>query len=392
MSAADTQATPAVETIGVFTGPTQYDAGTTFIARLCDAWREHGHDVVEIPDGEGLRSGLRRALERRARVFFGYNATGADVSVAAAHVFARIDARFIAWLVDHPVYHVGRLRACGPLAVVACVDATHRHDVGTLAANVRATSWVPHFGCDARDRGEPRDIDVLVPGTVRASAPIATAWRARGRAYEHACHEVRAEVTRPGGQPLLAAARDAAARHLAADLETAPDLPVAVAADVDRFVRACRRERVFEALARMGVRATACGIAGPGASCLEGHDWLGPLPFPATLALMRRARVVVDSGAAFPAGSHERGLSAALNGAAVCVESNAFWRGAFAPGAVALFDWGDREPMHVVRELLACEPRRAELASAGQRAVAAAHTVRHRAAALLDRAAGTQAA
>jgi hypothetical protein len=291
----------------------------------------------------------------------------------------------VAWLVDHPVYHAARLRACGAAATVACVDATHGQQVRALAPGVGATAWVTHFGCDSIGTGAARDIAVLVPGTVRASAPIATAWRAHGRAYEQACHAVRAEITRPRGRSLVDAARDAVAR-LPGGPEANGELALAVAIDADRFVRACRRERVFEELRRLGIRATACGLAEPGASCLAGHAWLGPLPFNDTLALMRRARVVVDSGAAFAAGSHERGLSAALNGAAVCVEANAFWRDSVAPGAVALFDWADRDPLCVVPELLASEPRRAELAAAGQDAVASAHTVRHTAAALLTHA------
>ena len=38
--------------IGVFTGPTQYDAGTGFVTSLAAAWRELGHDVIEIPAGD----------------------------------------------------------------------------------------------------------------------------------------------------------------------------------------------------------------------------------------------------------------------------------------------------------------------------------------------------
>jgi len=99
---------------------------------------------------------------------------------------------------------------------------------------------------------------------------------------------------------------------------------------------------------------------------------------------MRRARIVVDSGAGFPAGSHERGLSAALNGAAVCVEANAFWSSDFGVHQVAHFAWSDEEPMQIVAALLADEPRRAALGAEGQAAVGAAHTVRHRAASFLD--------
>jgi hypothetical protein len=372
--------------IAVFTGPTQYEAGTVFVSRLAAEWRAIGHDVIEIPAGDGLLAGLRTALEHRARLFFGYNAAGADLAVGGEPVFERIDARFVAWLVDHPVYHAARLQSCRSSAIVACVDRTHCGQVHALAPTVTTTAWVPHFGCDAPDTGEARDIGVLVPGTVRASAPMATAWRAKGRAYEQACHAVRAEITRPDGAPLFDAARHAVARHLPGETERTPYLPQAVAIDVDQFVRACRRERIFEELRRMGVRATACGLAEPGASCLSGHHWIGPQPFLTALALMRRARIVVDSGAAFPAGSHERGLSAALNGAAVCVEANAFWRDAMPGGTVGLFEWGDREPLRLVAELLADEPRRATLAEAGRAAVEAAHTVRHRAPEFLARA------
>jgi len=248
-------------TIAVFTGPTQYGTGAGFLDRLMEAWRYGGHHVIEVPAGEGFTPALRAAVSARASLYFGYNAASADLAVRNGSIFALTGARYLAWLVDHPVHHAARLRACPPSAMVATVDQTHARAISSVAPACTAASWIPHFGCDAPATGAPRDIDVLVPGTVRASAAIRSAWRAQGRAFEAACHAAADRVQEPCAHDLLDAATECACQLTGVTPGGVPAAGLAIAVEVDGYVRARRRERVFEGLSALGIRATVCGQA-----------------------------------------------------------------------------------------------------------------------------------
>jgi hypothetical protein len=105
---------------------------------------------------------------------------------------------------------------------------------------------------------------------------------------------------------------------------------------------------------------------------------------PDLLDLMTRAHIVVDTGAAFPEGSHERGLSALANGALAVVERNGFCE-QFSEREVHHFSWHGLERLaQEIREFTADLAPVTARAQAGCATVARSHTAAHGAATVVE--------
>ena len=98
-----------------------------------------------------------------------------------------------------------------------------------------------------------------------------------------------------------------------------------------------------------------------------------------TVALMGRARVVLNANANFGRGSHERPLTAMLAGAAV-VTDGAWWTEQFEPGREILsYQWTRLESDLAGLAALVDRPEIAHtIGLAGQARAAAAHRFEHR--------------
>jgi hypothetical protein len=369
--------------IGVFLGDAQYGAAGYFLRELSRAWRETGHRVTSIPLGEQFSRSLQEAAASQIDVVFGYNGFGGSLEVRDRSLYEVVGARFVAWFVDHPVHHRERIAELPRESLVATVDPSHLDYLPLITAESAATMWLPHFGSPVPNPGGTRELAVLVPGSVQNADAIRGQWQSTP-AIASACeamvdlarsrdrivwHEVLADAVAAGA---IAAELPSPARH-------------AAVAQADRFVRARRRADALASLRRAGIAATVCGHVEGDIPELAGHDVRGPVPYAQLLRMMGRALVVVDTGAAFPQGSHERGLSAMANGALAVVENNGFWT-RFAGEDVEGFAWSGIERLgHRVRELLEHPASLGERARRGAAAVAGAHLPAHRAAAVVDR-------
>jgi hypothetical protein len=225
---------------------------------------------------------------------------------------------------------------------------------------------------------------VLVPGSISNPDAIRAGWQASANAPVARLTELLVEQAlgqeRIVWHDLLQGVLDSA--HSSAGLSP-DDVHVAVRY-ADRFVRAERRTRALAALRQAGVTATICGSVQPPILALDGHDVRGPVSITELLELMARSRVVVDTGAAFPSGSHERGLCAMMNGALTIVERNAFWD-EFGEDEVHRFSWQDVERLAQAAHSLSDDAAGCrERGRHAQLAVERGHTAAHRAAAVVD--------
>jgi hypothetical protein len=371
--------------VGLFLGEGQYSTAGFFLRALGQAWRDAGHEVYEIVIGDQIGRALQQAAEARIELLFSYNAFGSHLQIRDRSVYDLIGARFVGWLVDHPVHHRERLARIPAGSLIAAIDPTHLAYLPLIGVPAVDTLWLPHFACAAADQTAARDLGVLVPGSIHNRETIRAQWQARPElaslvdallehtagqdriVWHDALHSVRGAVS---------ATAMPSSGAIAGDIE---HLAIAVA---DRFVRASRRAAALDALRRAGIRATICGQVEAGVAAIEGHDLLGPVPFVDLLRLMTRARVVIDTGAAFPSGSHERGLSAMGNGAVAIVEDNGFWD-RFTDRQVQRFSWQQLDRLAADVSTLTGDAAWSARSQQGRDAVAREHTAAHRAAAVV---------
>ena len=371
--------------IAVFFGSGQYNVARFMLDQLADGLAEAGRSVVRIEADSHLCDRIRAVVLRGVTTVIGYNGFGSDLLDAAAPGPGAA-VRFVGWLVDHPAYHALRIDAAPPSALFCCVDATHL-DYMTMFGGNRPSEWLPHFACRVSDdlpHAGGRDVAVLCPGTYRSSRPqLAEIERwlepRRGVALDSA-----AMLTARGGLPVHQAV-------LSCMKEASGEAPSQTAVHeivraVDGYVRSRRRELCLQSLASAGVRATVCGHVDRDIPELAGHDILPACDGPALVRLMQRARVVVDPGAGFVRGGHERGLTAMAAGAALVCERNAFWSAEFTDGQDYLgFAWDDVAAMGVrVRSVLEQHDTCAAMANHALGLVERRHLAVHRAERLLQ--------
>jgi hypothetical protein len=375
--------------IGVFLGEGQYGTAGYFLAALAREWRTAGHQVFEIAVGPRFPATLQDAVRGKVELVFGYNGFGGELAIQGRSLYELLGARFFAWFVDHLVHHRERITRLPAGSIIATVDPSHLGYLAELGAGSASSLWLPHFACYAPSAASARDLSVLVPGTVHDPDAIRAQWQSRPdiagrcealvqRAVEQervVWHEVLADVVSSGsGQ---AGGASDASRHVAV-------------MQADKFVRARRRRAMIDALGRAGAQVTVCGHVEATVTGLENLDVRGPVPFSDLLDLMTRAHIVVDTGAAFPEGSHERGLSAMANGALAVVERNGFWE-QFSEHEVHHFSWNALDRLaQEIREFTADLVPVTARAQAGCATVARSHTAAHRAATVVE-AAGIRA-
>jgi hypothetical protein len=363
--------------IGLFLGDALYGLSGYFLRELSRAWRQAGHQVTDIPVGDDFTRAIQAAVGARLDFVFGYNGFGGSLKVGHRSFYDLVGARFVAWFVDHPAHHRERIAELPEGSLVATIDPTHLAYFPLIGARETAAMWLPHFGSPVLNPGGRRDIAVLVPGSVQNADAIRSHWQRRPpiavacealveRALSRdriVWHDLLAEVQEAGVTPA----------------DAAPEARHAAVAHADKFVRAHRRVAALTSLGRAGIAATVCGHVDGNIPEFARHDVRGPVPYAQLLRMMGRARLVVDTGAAFPEGSHERGLSAMANGALAVVERNGFWE-RFADDEVHRFGWHEVERLGDEVSILLADPTSLEgKARRGAAAVAGAHLAAHRA-------------
>ena len=149
------------------------------------------------------------------------------------------------------------------------------------------------------------------------------------------------------------------------------------AKELEPYLKGVRRRDFVHALTARGITATLVGEGWETHGDADSHQLLGSKSFAEVAALYSRARVVVHIAAT--SDSHERPLTAMLQGAAVVCETSPFFQQHFDDSMLLQFPRGNVvQAADRVVELLGAPTRCEALGAAGKAAVAAAHTWRHR--------------
>jgi hypothetical protein len=373
-------------------GESQYGSLRLHVDQLAAALRASG-EIAEIIDltAPDAAERLIAATAQPTDCVFGFNGVGGEIATPG-RVFERPQFGYASLYVDHPVHHLERLSAAIPRQAVFFLDRSHVDFVRRWAPP-DAFAYVGFLPPGANTLPEPvdtsdaafaaRDIGLLFTGTYRGapSEPWADWPQSPARIL---VAETAGRMTARGRTTLLDAATEtlsAAGGVLTPELvgQAAPLLALA-----QTHVEASLRHKVLVALGEAGVAVEVRG-AGWAPLCAAypslHHGGLGS--FEETLALLRRARLVLNINNGFVAGGHERVFTALCAGAAVVSEASDYYDEAFGPNELMTYDI-DR-PGEVAARLnsLAADPTgQAALARAGHARAEADHRWTNRAAKL----------
>jgi hypothetical protein len=351
----------------VFTGRSDHESVNVFATELGAALRDLDHPVEIIDlNATDHAARLQAATAAGDRVAISVAGMGLDMR-ANGNIYAGPGLRLVSILLDHPLLYWDQVAVPIPRRLVTVIAP---EDAAFVRAALPGTDcqFLPH-GAPAMSAALPwdeRDIDVLLcAGRPAPAAEMRQAWAAHG-AVTQGRLESALDLVEVGKHPLAAIGEILQAAGVAVP---SPPALYPFFVTLDRFLRARERERAVAEL-----RGRDLVLVGSG---WEGG--MGPLPLRQSRAMMERAKLVLNPMPGYHA-SHERIFTAAAAGAIAVTTDNDFVR-TLPVARVSRQDGAWRE---TVGALLADDGESSALASTGCAAASAAHTVRHRACALLD--------
>src|SRR5262252_6533391 len=151
--------------------------GDLMVASLAAMLRDRGYATLDF-DGVDLARDLARLRQADAAAILAYNGMLLEASVGhGGSVWDDAGIPCVAWLVDHPIYHLPRLTGRSRLVLPACVDASHTRFLRDWGLSGHSRELY-HFAIgdpeDAPAGG--RDIDVLFPANVADPEALRSEW------------------------------------------------------------------------------------------------------------------------------------------------------------------------------------------------------------------------
>lgn len=373
-------------------GVSQYDNVTYYMRDLVDGLRELGHEVTSVGSDKNISDVLATPCE----AYITFNAVQVAAQYPGRHWLDQSGKPMLTWLVDHPAGHLCRLQSyygrpdAGRLLLVATVCQSHLDYISASIPRRVPRAFLPHFGsvvAPPAPWAERKNL-IIMPGSMpepahRMLEKIKTELPAA--LVETCLDAIGFAMADPSRSP-HAALRDAfLERGVVIEHSIMMNEP-ALLNKCDNYVRAARREAILDHCRKAGITVDLFGNIDASIPALAGHRVHGPISYPEILALMSQVKVVINTGAGFYHGSHERLVSAMINGALCFTEETAWLASAFPEGIrPPTFSWTDPGPgCAALRALLANDAAAGELANLGRLACEKAHSRTVRAQQYLD--------
>lgn len=388
----------AVVTIFV-NGDFQYEVGNLFMKMLADEL-EKSVKVNRIdarqPSAQ-IAENIKVAVKNKTICFISYNALFADATLGQPKsLYDSANIPFLAWMVDHPLHHRERLANAGENVIVGCVDKAHTQLVGLTNPNDVSSFFCPHFACipensihTTTNKADPSTFTVIMPGSFGVPA----------------VNQVAAITSRgPMAEELFYALTNAAQYDASFDIFSAAiqclqgqnihlsqrDLSVFLSntiLPIDDYIRAKRREDLLYAMKAVGIVVDIYGNCIEDHPVYDGHRFHGPLDISELLTVIHSCDVLLDSGANFTNGTHERALTGLGLGKVVVSPKNRLWAESFSGMSNALL-YQPAECLGVAEQLLALKAKKSNLEEQGdglaRQAVLGMFSVSNTANAVLD--------
>jgi len=374
----------------MFKGKSQYGGTRLFIDHAAAAFQRRGAkvDVIDFADAvtmdEALGILLAGVAQGAADLLFSINVAG-EINHEGRSLAQIYGAPHVVWHVDHVLSQQARLDAMLPGGRLLMVDPTQIEVLQSLYGPDRFASlgFMPHAAI-----GEPAPEDPD-PETFADRRPIELLW----------CGSIQ----RPGERSWAAAPAPTRALFddaldLALSVEWMPShvaFDTALAARgidindpenrdarysavyIDLYVRITRRFEFIKAVAKTGLPIHICGVGWErDLYRFKRGTYHGAVDMSQAAAMMRQARVVLNTNANFGGGSHERPFSALLAGAASFSDHSRYYGEVFEEGRdIALYRWRDlHAAMEQLHNLVARPETAWEIARNGRAKVLAGHT------------------
>ncbi|WP_411502678.1 glycosyltransferase family protein [Brevibacillus centrosporus] len=178
-----------METIIVFKGSSQYDVLRYFANDLARAFGKFNYEVeiIDLNQDHWDEKLISILGSKKVAFFVGLNGVGIQMDLNGESLFTNMKTPFVAYLVDHPMYHINRLEsAMHNNVIVSCMDVEHinylRH-MGAEFARAFTTLFIPHGSYVNKNdlisakQSADRPIDILFAGSYIDPDEIRSKWK-----------------------------------------------------------------------------------------------------------------------------------------------------------------------------------------------------------------------
>ena len=362
----------------LFKGHSQYDSVNTMVEALAAAFVRQGIGTRILDTRAADCVAEATALVRRGhvRLFLSLNGFGIPAVGQGAGFYGESDAPVLIYFVDHPAYHLSRIRTPLPRLIATFPTAHHVAFCRNFIPADIPLRHLPH----ATEAAAPapwagRERPLLLSASLMADPePFRARWIEHG---PEVAARLNATVEAHDADPT-------AALHeiVLAVLGTRPPIEVLASymTTVDAYLRSRIKLAVAEALAHL-----------PMLVCGEGWERLATggtratfrpaMPVSAVIAEMRRTKIVLNPLPPYYE-SHERPLQAMANGAVAANGPSGFMEAGFPDGFLRL-PAAPRDTAALIEAALGDDDALEAMAARGHAACVAGHLWDHRAAEIL---------
>lgn len=331
----------------IYKGDTGYSVLEFYVSGIEKAFKEKGHDVTffEINNTTTIQDIINIYTTKVFDLVIGYNGFGAEFKVGDDNLHNLVNTTFLAFYVDHPIYHIQRLNEPINDYIATFLDKSHVEYVDYLFPNKHkikafippsSNSNVPFYS-SFENYKETKDIDVLFTGTYLGDDET-TPWENIGLAPKKMYDKIAHELIYNEYATLKSAMEMAFGEYnlsLSSELLTKHSLMLS---NVMTYARTIRRSKVINALCKSGLSIVVYGNNWENLALKYPNlDYRGKGSAKETIKISRKAKVIVNINTNFTQGAHERVFTAINNGAVVFSDKSTYYDKRFSQDESMLF-------------------------------------------------------
>lgn len=340
-----------------------YRSNEVFIDELIPELEAHGYDVevCDIIDKDDTDSILERYIGKEYAAIIDFNSLLPRATLEnGKHYVDLINAPYINYIVDHPLFHQVSLREELNNYNVICIDDNHKRYIDTYYSHIRNTVVIsiPGTKADTEVPFEQRRIGLLFPASYRSVQSVLEDIEEQSDDVKKQIMDIIELMKNDNSITFEEALR----RYLDDNnvitdaiqfRQKMTDLHL-----VDVYLRYYYREQVVRSLTEAGVQVNVCGdhwnqfnFKGNGNLHIESD-----VPYLVCQQYFQNAKCVLNVSPIFKAGIHDRVPSSMINGAVSITDNSSMLYRLFEPDiSVITYETTDKsinELGHKVSELM----------------------------------------
>lgn len=233
-----------------------------------------------------------------------------------SHFLSHMDAPFVDFILDHPLYHHDMLKQPLEQFYVCCMDENHRQYILEHYPHIKDVLFLPMTGEEYRPSipFQKRELPLLFSGTYTSTADV---WKAIEVCPPFLSQDIKKLI-----DILLADSAlpmECAVKQLAAETDSLISESFALHMQAyflaDTYLRAYLREKMVTALANAHYPLALYGGCWEQMPCKDTSTLTihKGIPYARSFELMANAKVVLNVMPLFKAGSHDRVVASMLN-------------------------------------------------------------------------------